>query len=627
MHHSLANGGKLMLNARIYATVCVCCVLINFVGGSFVFARQAAEGEKDKVSVSTKRVERNILTANELLAKSKFAEAADLYRQTLSSNPENVAAIVGLGKALSGQFKLDGADAEFEKALSIDHDNPSARAGKALVLLKRLQSSSFTVLKSKEAILKQAEDECNLALIKGPKLAECHYVLGLIYKEQGKLNEAAKELNEAIALDAGFSDAYAASAMVEIIKGNLLIAKELSSKAISINSSNSTAHYALGRIFLRGGKPDEAISELNTALYLTANCAPCHEALGAAYEMQGNTVAAIKEYEESIRIKPENPLCFVRIAEIRQQRGDLEHSIAELRAGLELMPENCDLHLWIANQSLRANKVEDALIEYFSAIKIEPDNEAAAEGLARALYLRAQSMGSQAYFASNDFKRAEEAIGEAVKLRPNDLLLALAQAKLRVLAGGAIELKDIGIPTNDGERIASAEVLLAQDRFKESERQLKAVLESTSNLSQTLALGDLALMLKELNLAQAAYKKALSINPNDERAKRGMQLVENARKTAQKSFDLGSDFAQRKQEASAINKFYEAVSEDPMVAEFHLALARQLDKTKAPTPSTFGQAARQYRAYIELSSDVQPKELKKLKKHIEKLATMANKSK
>ena len=211
------------------------------------------------------------------------------------------------------------------------------------------------------------------------------------------------------------------------------------------------------------------IKELNTSLAQYPNSAPAHLAMGEAYNAQGNTVAAVREYQESIRIKPENFDAYSHIADIREARGDIEHSLAELRSALEFMPNNANLHQRIADECLRIDKLDDAIKEYRNVLAVNPGNDQAAQGLTRALYLKANRESSGAFFTSNEYQSASALIDQAVAMNPNDMELRLAQAKIRSMSGATIDLSQVGMPHNDGERVAYAEALLAQNKFKEAQ--------------------------------------------------------------------------------------------------------------------------------------------------------------
>lgn len=569
------------------------------------------------------RVERDVAMADELMLKGKYSDAADLYRQAITRNAKNVPAMVGLGMALGKQFKLDGAEAQFDKALALDSGNALAHSGKAMVLFNRLQSSNLTVIKNKDAALQQAESECKQALNIDPGMPEAHYNLGMIYKEQGRLDEAAQEFKAATQNDPHYSEAFAGLGVTNLAQGNPGEAASNFKQAIVLNSGNSTAHYGLGRVYLSQGRIDDAIKELNTALYQYPNSAPTRLAMGQAYETQGNTVAAVKEYQESIRIKPENPEAYLHIADIRENRGDLEHSIAELRSGLELMPNNPDLQMRIGDESLRLEKLDDAITSYKNVLNQNPQNSAAAKGLTRGFYLKAQKQATGAFVISNEYEEADRYISQAVAMNPNDMELRLAQAKLRSLSGKQIDLASIGTPQTDGERVAYAEALLAQNRFAEARDQMNTVIANAPNAKQTFAVADLALMIHDFDSAESAYKKAASYPGSEERAKRGLDLAAKGREEARQDLTLADDLARRKQLASAVDKYHASIYGNPKISVARLGLAQTLEKLSPKTAPDLREAVVQYKAYIALEPTMPAKEREKLQKRMDGLESKA----
>ncbi len=392
-----------------------------------------------------------------------------------------------------------------------------------------------------------------------------------------------------------------------------------------VQVGNSTAHYGLGRAYYKQGLYDEALKELNTSLYQFRNSAPVHQTLGDVYTAQGNTVAGIKEYQESIRIKPENPDAYMRIADVREGRGDLEMSIAELRSGLEMMPNNADLHMRVADQSLKLEKLDDAIKEYRTVMDNNPQNSAAAKGLTRAYYLKANKEATGAFFVSNEFESAQRMIDQAVRMNPNDMELRLAQAKLRSMAGTPVDLSTVGTPTNDGERIAYAEALLAQNNFKDEDVQMNTVIANATDAKQAFAVADLALMIKDVKNAEAAYKKASSYPGAEERAKRGLNMVAKAKDGARQDDTLADDLARKNQLASAIDKYHASIYENPKVADTRLGIGKTLERLKPESSKDLKEAVVQYKAYMALSPDLPPKEVEKMNKKIESLSNKAYK--
>ena len=118
------------------------------------------------------RITREVVRADQLMLQGKYDEAADLYKGEMGRQPKSVAATVGYGMALAKQFKLDAAEEHFNKVLSMDPTNAMAHAGRAMITLNRLTSSSNTVIKNREALLRNAEAECKQALNIDPAMPE-----------------------------------------------------------------------------------------------------------------------------------------------------------------------------------------------------------------------------------------------------------------------------------------------------------------------------------------------------------------------------------------------------------------------------------------------------------------------
>jgi tetratricopeptide (TPR) repeat protein len=573
------------------------------------------------------RINQDVVDADKLLAKGKYADAEDLYHKALNANSKDISARVGYGMTLTKRFKLDRGQEELDTALKQDPHNALAHCGKALIALYKIQSSSLTVQKNRPDLLKEAGDECNKALDIDATIPEAHYTLGLVYKEEGRLDKAEQAFNGALKLDPKNSDALAGLGLVKLQQNKVDEAIDKFKAAISENTGNSTAHFGLGQAFLKQNQLDGSIKELNTALYQNTNSAPVHLSLGRAYELQGNSVAAVKEYQESIRIKPENPSAYLGLSNIRESRGDMELAIAEIRSGLELSPNNPDLHQRIALDSMKVEKLDDAIKEFETTLSMSPRNTQAIDGLTNAYYLKAQKEASGAFISSNEFEKAEKMIGNAIRMNPNSLQLRLAQAKLKALAGEPVNLARAGIPTNDGERIELAEVMLAQNNFKAAADQMNTVIANAATAKDTYAVADLSLMIKDLNSAEAAYKKArtMSDNKDPQRAANGLNKVAKARDLAKQDLTLADDLAKRKQFASAVDKYHASIFANPRQAGAHYGLAEALESLYPDSPKDLREARVQLQAYQALTPAMEPKESERLEKRMAKLDLRASK--
>lgn len=560
---------------------------------------------KGNVSSTVKDGEKDLLSGD-------YANAQKEFHDALNQNSKDTAAMCGLGFALALQFKLDGAEQQFTRALTIDAQNPLAHVGIAYVTLNRLQSSSMTIIKQRAAMLTRAQSECDLALRSDPNMPEGLLVQGLIAKAQGNMAQAKESFTKSIASEPKYGTAFVSRGLIELDQGDAASAMADFKQAIALRSSNAAAHYGLGKALTQLGQLDAAHSELNTALSLNQNSAPAHMAMGNVYRLQGNSVAALKEYKASIAIKPENYDAYLKEADIYDGRGDLEFASAELRSGLELQPDNVDLHRRLADILLRSDKIDDALKEYTTVLNYTPGDVAAVNGMTTALMLKSQKEASGAFFVSNNFEGAERMVQQAIKMNPNNLQLRLADAKLRALSGQPVNLQSMGTPTNDPERIAYAQACTAQFKFQDASQAMNTVIQDCQNANDAFAVADMSLLIHDLDSATAAYNKAGTFpgQDNNARAQRGLSNVSQARDKAKQSLTLATDLARRGQLASAIDNYRTAAYANPRQADAHLGLAEALEKYGKKDAASLREANLHYKAYISLEPNLPEKNVK-----------------
>lgn len=640
-------------------------ITIGFTQGESFAARSKRAHQPSHGKLFKGKVSLRLTRAENLLAQNKLEEATEVFRQEVKRNPKNVDAIAGLGMALALQFKIDGANEQFEKVLAGDPANPIAHAGIAMSALNRLQSSSQSVINNRDAALREAEDHARTAVQQDPDLQQAHYTLGRILQEEGKNADAYESYKQATTVDPEYSPAYSGLGLIDLKENRIAEASSNFQQAIKLNSGNSTAHYGLGETYLRQGQLDQAVKELNISQYQFRNSAPVHMALGKVYEAQGNTDAALKQYEHAALIKPElkeayarmaalhvalgqqqeqksnivaalkeyrqasliDPQLsqpYLRMADLRESRGDIELAVAELRSGLEVNPDNLVLHQRVGDALLKLDKYDDAIKPYQQSLRLQPDNKSSLDGLTRAFYLKAQKETQGSFAFSNDYETAEATLLQAIKLHPDELQLHLALAKLRALAGKPVDLSKLGTPTNDGEKIAYAEALLAQNKFAEATGILKEVIAHSSSPQQLVAVADLAVMIKDLDSAEEAYKKMNSMGYS-ERANRGLASVSKIRQEAGRNVRLATDLYNRKQLASAVDNYRQASCNNPKLPDAHLGIAKSEERLSPKSPEALRDAAVQYRAYMSLAPNLPQKQRARMEKHVSRVESKATK--
>lgn len=191
---------------------------------------------------------------------NSYEQAIELYRASLSIDPEYAAAWAGLARVYGNQV---------EKGLRPSTD------GHRLAL---------------EAV--------NRALAIDPDYAEAHAELAWIamYLE-GDLAEAARLFEHAIDLAPNDAEILYDSATLIQDLGRMKEAIEMKELSIARDPVNPRRHYNLGNAYLFGRRFEAAIDSYRTALTLSPELLGAHYHIGRALLLMGEPVAALEEIE------------------------------------------------------------------------------------------------------------------------------------------------------------------------------------------------------------------------------------------------------------------------------------------------------------------------------------------
>ncbi|MEW5821362.1 MAG: tetratricopeptide repeat protein [Cyanobacteriota bacterium] len=564
----------------------------------------------------------------QLIEQGKLDQAENYYKGLLRRNRRDQNAKVGLGSVYSAKFQLGAAKKEFEDVLKWNSKHPGAHNGMGLYYYRMTTSSNQEIRNQIPEYYQKAIDEYKTALNFAPNYPEAHNNLGKIYQEQGRLEEAQQEYQKAVDLDPRYGTALVNLGTVYQAKGELDTAADKYKQAIKLNSKDSTAHYHLGDVYQAQGNFNDAIKELQTSLYQNPNSAPVHDKLGEVYEKQGNEAAAINEYRKAINIKPEYTESYLKLSSVFENRGDDEFAIAELRSAINVNPDFTEGKLRVADISTKIGKEDQAIKLYQDILQTDPNNSEALKGIASAYFFKAKKDTVGGIMASpGDYVEAEQALRRAVAANPNDLELHLALLRISDLAGN----KELA--QNEYNMIASSpaqtpaqsvirgEALFALNRYKDGEAEFQRALTYTNDSKDILLLGDIFSVNGALPLATAAYSKALSQDPNNVKASKGIDRVKKLDDQSRTDYRAGIAFFKEGQKVAAIDNLRKAAAVNSVQPETRWMLAESFNKE-----GFYQDALDEYNAYLQLATEAtDPKTYKKATKNVSKLTAKLNK--
>ncbi len=223
-----------------------------------------------------------------------WKNSVSLWNHTLAHTVANALARNNLGLALEDEGKVAEAIRQYEEAIRISPDYPTANNNLGLLLAAQGKTD-------------QAIAHFRRAIRGNPNLAEPRYGLGAALARHGKTAEAIPCFAESIRLDPDLAAPY----------------------------------FGMGAALLAQGKPGEAIPYFELAIQLDPSVAAPHLGLGRAWAMQGKFTKAVPPLQEALRLQPGDPAIRDTLQRVlaAQKKQNLDTADAAYRTGLKMQME------------------------------------------------------------------------------------------------------------------------------------------------------------------------------------------------------------------------------------------------------------------------------------------------
>jgi len=567
----------------------------------------------------------DIRRAADLMVQGAYPEATEAFRRVVAAEPDNVEALAGLGMALGRQYKLNEADEQFDKVLALQPNNPVAHCGKAMVMLYRVEKNQLGSLTRHDA-LHQAGRECNKALDADPRVVEAHYLLGIVYKEEGRLDLAIQAFGGAIRLDPRYVRAFNMLAATQFLKGNLAEATENYKQAIAIVPKNSAAHLGLGEIYMKEARYEDAMNELNTALAINPNNVSIHLAMAEALESRGNSAAAIREYEQVTKLKADETKAYLGIAKLRESQGEYNAAVEQLQIALRGAPDS-ELRQRLAGDLLRLDRVDDALREYRALSAANPGDLAIEIGLTSAYYAKVLRTSGPVVTSTPEFQADAQRLAQVAKTtKPANQGLLLVDAVMKSLAGQNPDMTFLLAPSTLPTRLLYGELLLTQGKFNEASNVFSAAAINSTSASDVMEIAEFALVARDLDSADLAFRRAVTFVAEEQRGRHGLTLVGATRDEATQSLSSATTLVNSHQYPAAIEKYRAALASNPRLAQARLGLAETLERNAQNSANPLAEvkdALFQYKLYLAASPGLMPREHDRVQKRINRLEAIS----
>jgi protein O-GlcNAc transferase len=314
-----------------------------------------------------------------------LAQAEQLYRQVLHSDPNHADAWCFLGAACQAQGKLAEAEMSYRRALQIAGNYGNAH-------------NCLGVLLAQQNRFAEAGASFEQAVRHEPGNAEAHYNWGLALSAQGQRDAAIEQFRQAVHYKPDYPEALndLGNALAE--QDTLGEAVTSYQQALRLRPRYATVHYNLGDALRKLGRLDEAIAHWRDALQIQPdfpqardNFAHALVVKGLSLQERGKLNEAEHCFREALQINPDFAEAHNDLGTVFEQRNDLEPAIRCYQEALRIKPAFAEAHNNVGCVYLRLGRLDMALRSIRQALRIQPDLVTAQSNLVSCLHYDADA--------------------------------------------------------------------------------------------------------------------------------------------------------------------------------------------------------------------------------------------
>lgn len=477
------------------------------------------------------------------------------------------------------------AETRLEDVLKLDSKNARAYVLRAWITMEKAdaakQKDDETGANSLyEKVLADAQKSIEL----DPKAAEPYVVLGQLYFNQQKLDEAKKSFEHALSLDAKNIQSLLALASMAYRAQKLDEAKEFYTKALAVDAKNIQAHLGIGEIYLAENTPEKAIESANAVLAAlpkgqttrTREEISARFILGRAYILLAtkqeveNPTAAKETYTKAkteLEIVTNGTQGVIganySLGLVSLKLQDYQKAIEQFGIVLAANPQHLSSLLNLALAYFQAKQYDLAVANGDKAVALDPNNASI------------HNLLSSAYFQLGNTEKANEHLKELERLNPDAPVLRVSKAMVCLNSRDyECAKKEAEAAIKGGQNTAMLYNILGRayaglamseknDATKKEylatakEKLQKALELDNTFVSAHLGLGNLYLTTGEYDLAETEAKTVLD---------------QQKKEVAEARLLLGLVAMARKQYDAAKVEFERAISADKTIVDAHYQL-------------------------------------------------------
>ena len=208
-------------------------------------------------------------------------------------------------------------------------------------------------------------------LAKNPDCWMAHSNLGLLLKNQGRIEEAIAQYHQALQLDPNAWDALNDLGVALAARGRFDEAIMNYRKSLEIDPNRFAVQNNLGHALAAEGRFDEAMEYYRRAIQINPNFADALNNLGNALAARGRPDEAIKYYRQAIQINPDFSEALNNLGVALADKGQFDEAIETYRQAIQIKPNDGNALDNLGVTLTARGQFDEAIENYRQAIQLD----------------------------------------------------------------------------------------------------------------------------------------------------------------------------------------------------------------------------------------------------------------
>ena len=424
------------------------------------------------------------------------AEARQQVAVILGKDPKNFEALLlWAGAAITPQ-EVDAAIQRLEEARADYGDKARLHIALAALYVRKQEVA-------------KAERALQEAVAKEPKSLEAHTTLGDFYIANRDIAQAEREYRTAAELAPVGSPARLKLADFYLSFQKPEEGKRILAEIIEKAPGFLTAWRRLAEVALAERKYDECLKALDVVFKKSPSDLDGLLLRGRVHLAKGEATAAIEDFQKVVKLEPRSAQARFQLAQAHLQTGNLQQAKVELKEATTVDPNFVEATLLLAELNIQTAAFQPAIQELEKLLAKQPKT------------IRAYQLLGTAYLAKIEPAKATEAYREIVALAPKDprgpylVGIGLGAQGKRGEAKKEFEAS-LALAPDFLEPLANLAWLALGEKAPDAalERVKRQIARVPDSGSLQDLLGRIYALRGEVALAEAAFLKALELEPN-----------------------------------------------------------------------------------------------------------------